>query len=267
MQRQPAVAGQFYPGSESKLRAALSQLIPENASPKQVKGIISPHAGYVYSGAIAGQLFSRITIPDTVLIIGPNHHGTGASAALYPDGEWLTPLGTAAINSRLNSLLLQHGPYLRSDSIAHQHEHSLEVQLPFIQYLRPDVTISALCLGHGDNAPLRDIGLGIAAAIREYGKDVLIVSSSDMTHYESADSARRKDHQALERVLALDGKGLLEICHSRGITMCGVVPATVMIEAALQLGALQAELVAYGTSGDVTGDSEQVVGYAAVTVS
>lgn len=267
MQRQPAVAGQFYPGSESKLRAALSQLIPENASPVQVKAVISPHAGYVYSGAIAGQLFSRIIIPDTVLIIGPNHHGTGAAAALYPDGEWLTPLGAVAVNSRLNSLLLRHTSYLQSDKIAHQLEHSLEVQLPFIQYLRPDVTIAAICLGHGDYGPLCDIGRGIAAAIREYGSDVLIVASSDMTHYESADSARRKDQLALERVLAFDGKGLLETCRSSGITMCGVVPATVMIEAALQLGASQAEVVAYGTSGDVTGDSEQVVGYAAVAVS
>jgi AmmeMemoRadiSam system protein B len=266
MQRQPAVAGQFYPGSEEKLRAALSRMIPENAAPKPAKGIISPHAGYVYSGAIAGQLFSRITIPDTVLIIGPNHHGSGAAAALFPDGEWLTPLGPTAINSRLNSLLLQHAPYLRDDSIAHQNEHSLEVQLPFIQYLRPDVTISAICIGHGDYAPLRDIGAGIAAAIREYGGEVLIVASSDMTHYESVVSARLKDQQALDKVLALDGKGLLEVCQRRGITMCGVVPATVMIEAALQLGASEAELVAYGTSGDVTGDNNQVVGYAAVTV-
>ncbi len=266
MQRQPVVAGQFYPGSEQKLRAALSQLIPENPSPIPVKGIISPHAGYVYSGAIAGQLFSRIIIPDTVLIIGPNHHGNGAAAALYPEGEWLTPLGATTINSRLNTLLLQHCPYLRNDSIAHQNEHSLEVQLPFLQFLRPDVTLSAICIGHGEYAPLRDIGLGIAAAIREFGKEVLIVASSDMTHYESADSARQKDEMALERALALDGKGLLEVCHRQHITMCGVVPATVMIEAALQLGATQAELIAYGTSGDVTGDNRQVVGYAAVTV-
>jgi AmmeMemoRadiSam system protein B len=266
MQRQPAVAGQFYPGGEESLRTALSQLIPEHASPKPVKGIISPHAGYVYSGAIAGRVFSQVAIPATVLIIGPNHHGTGAAAALYPDGEWLTPLGTTIINSRLNALLLQHTPYVQSDSAAHRLEHSLEVQLPFIQRLRPDATISALCIGHGDYAPLRDIGHGIAAAIKEYGGEVLIVASSDMTHYESADVARQKDHQALDRVLALDGKGLLEVCQKRGITMCGVAPATVMIEAALQLGATQAELVMYGNSGDVTGDNQQVVGYAAVTV-
>ena len=190
MQRQPAVAGQFYPGIEQKLRAALTQLIPENPAPTQLKGVISPHAGYVYSGAIAGQLFGRITIPGTVLIIGPNHRGVGEAAALYPDGEWLTPLGVTAINSRLNMLLLQHGRYLRSDTVAHQNEHSLEVQLPFLQYLRPEVTISAICIGHGDYAPLRDIGLDIAAAIREFGEEVLIIASSDMTHYESADSAR-----------------------------------------------------------------------------
>lgn len=266
MQRQAAVAGQFYPGSETELRATLSQLIPENTPSRKVLGVISPHAGYVYSGAIAGRLFSQITIPDTVLIIGPNHHGTGAAAALYPEGEWLTPLGPVAINARLNALLLRYTSYLQPDKIAHQLEHSLEVQLPFLQYLRPGVTISAICLGHGNYASLRDIGHGIAAAIKEYGEEVLIVASSDMTHYESADSARRKDQQALEKVLALDGGGLLEICHCRGITMCGVVPATVMIEAALHLGATRAELVAYGTSGDVSGDSEQVVGYAAVAV-
>jgi AmmeMemoRadiSam system protein B len=267
MQRQPAVAGQFYPGSKEQLREALSQLIPKNQSPLPVKGVISPHAGYIYSGAIAGQLFSHIAIPRTVLIIGPNHNGAGEAAALYPDGEWLTPFGVTAINPRLNALLLHHGRYLRSDSIAHRNEHSLEVQLPFIQYLRPDVTIAALCIGHGDYTPLRDIGHGIATAIREFGEEVLIVASSDMSHYESADAARLKDKMALERAVALDGKGLLEVCRSRGITMCGVVPATIMIEAALQLGASQAELIAYGNSGTVTGDNRQVVGYAAVTVS
>lgn len=266
MQRQAAVAGQFYPDSEPALRDALSRLIPENKSPKAVKGIISPHAGYVYSGAIAGRLFSEVAIPATVLIIGPNHHGSGAAAALYPDGEWMTPLGATPVNSRLNALLLRYTPYIQPDVVAHQLEHSLEVQLPFIQYLRPDATIAAICLGHGDYARLRDIGAGIAAAIREFGDEVLIVASSDMTHYESATTARLKDEMALERALTLDGKGLLEVCQSRGITMCGVVPAAVMIEAALQSGASHAKLVAYGTSGDVTGDNRQVVGYAAVKV-
>ncbi|MEI6207977.1 MAG: AmmeMemoRadiSam system protein B [Desulfuromonadales bacterium] len=266
MQRQPAVAGQFYPGGERQLRAELSHLIPENASPIKVKGIIAPHAGYVYSGAIAGKVYSHIVIPATVLIIGPNHHGDGAAAALYPDGEWLTPLGPLAINPHLNDLLLRHVPFVESDACAHRHEHSLEVQAPFLQYLRPDVSISALCLGQGDFSALQRIASGVAAAIREYGEDVLIVASSDMTHYESADAARLKDEAALEHVLALDARGLLDTCRSRRITMCGVMPSVVMLEAALQSGAFKAELIAYGNSGDVTGDNRQVVGYAAVVV-
>lgn len=266
MQRQPAVAGQFYPGNGEQLRADLSRLIPENNSTKRVKGIISPHAGYVYSGSIAGKVFSQIEIPATVLIIGPNHHGEGAAAALYPDGEWLTPLGLLPINSRLNTLLLQHLPFIQSDSVAHKKEHSLEVQTPFLQYLRPDVSISALCLGRADYAALQLIGKGIAAAIREFGDDVLIVASSDMTHYESADTARSKDKAALEQVLALDASGLLDTCGNQRITMCGVIPSAVMIEAVLRLGAERAELVGYSTSGDVTGDNRQVVGYAAVMV-
>lgn len=266
MQRQPAVAGKFYPDGEQGLRASLAGLIPKSRSRRDVKGVISPHAGYVYSGAIAGRMFSGIAIPKTVLIIGPNHHGAGMPAALYPDGEWLTPLGVSPIDPRLNRLLLKNTPYLRSDALAHVSEHSIEVQLPFIQYLRPDASIAAICLGHGDYAPLRDIGWGIAAAIKEFGEDVLIVASSDMTHYEPAETARRKDEMALERALALDGRGLLEVCRSRGITMCGVVPATVMIEAALGCGCSGAELIEYGTSGDVTGDDRQVVGYASLTV-
>jgi AmmeMemoRadiSam system protein B len=266
MQRQPAVAGQFYAGNSSKLHSDLAGLIPAARGMKIVTGIIAPHAGYVYSGSIAGLVYAAIDIPATVLILGPNHHGAGAGAALYPDGEWLTPLGPITINSRLNALLQQNVPQVRSDTIAHQFEHSLEVQVPFIQYLRPDATISAVCLGHGDFAAIRQIGEGIAAAIQAYGADVLIVASSDMTHYESAESARHKDELALERVLAFDPQGLLRVCRSEQITMCGAVPAAVMLVAAGELGATQAELVAYGTSGDVTGDNRQVVAYAAVTV-
>jgi AmmeMemoRadiSam system protein B len=266
MQRQPAVAGQFYAGNSKQLRSDLAALIPEARGHHKVTGIIAPHAGYVYSGSIAGRIYASIEIPATVLILGPNHHGAGAGAALYPDGEWLTPLGPVVVNSRLNTLLQQHISLLRSDTLAHQFEHSLEVQVPFIQYLRPDVTISAICLGHGGYDSVRKIGEGVAAAIRAYGDDVLIVASSDMSHYESAESARRKDELALGRVLAFDPQGLLQVCKSEGITMCGVVPAAVMLVTAGELGVTQAELVAYGTSGDVTGDNSQVVAYAAVTV-
>jgi AmmeMemoRadiSam system protein B len=266
MKRQPAVAGQFYAGSSKQLRSDLAEMMPETPATRKVVGIISPHAGYVYSGAIAGTIFSSIKIPTTVLILGPNHHGTGAGVALYPDGEWFTPLGTIHINSRLNSLLQHNVPFVQSDTAAHEFEHSLEVQVPFIQYLQADATVSAICLGYRDYAAVRKIGEGIAAAIRSYGGDVLIVASSDMTHYESADSAKRKDGLALDRVLNFDPEGLLQVCRDEQITMCGVVPAAVMLVAAGLLGATQTELVAYGNSGDVTGDNRQVVGYAAVAV-
>ncbi|MDR3580085.1 MAG: AmmeMemoRadiSam system protein B [Oryzomonas sp.] len=266
MQRHAAVAGQFYPGTREQLQSVLSGLVPAVPEKRRVLGVVAPHAGYIYSGAIAGKVYGRIAIPPAVLIIGPNHHGAGAAAALYPEGEWLTPLGRTAINPRLNTLLQHHVPFIESDSSAHRFEHSLEVQVPFIQYLRPDATMAALCLGHGDFAAVREIGKGIAAAIRAYGEDVLMVASSDMTHYESADSARRKDELALARVLAFDPEGLMKICHDEHITMCGVIPTAVMLVASRELGATQAELAAYGTSGDVTGDNSQVVGYASVDV-
>lgn len=266
MQRQPAVAGQFYPGNAKKLQSELAELITETTFTQNVRGIIAPHAGYMYSGAIAGKVYGTIKIPPAVLIIGPNHHGVGAPVALYPDGEWLTPLAPVAISARLNTLLSSHVPFVQLDAAAHRFEHSLEVQVPFIQHRRPDAVISALCLGFGDYATVEALGLGIAAAIREFGEDVLIVASSDMTHYESADAARRKDEQALQRILALDPEDLLRICRHEHITMCGVVPAAVMLVAARALGATHAEQVAYATSGDITGDNSQVVAYAAVAV-
>jgi MEMO1 family protein len=267
MQRQPAVAGQFYPGNPEQLRFDLAAMIPECTEKIHVIGIIAPHAGYIYSGGIAGKVYSTIKIPATVLVLGPNHHGMGEGAALYPAGEWQTPLGPVVINSRLNSLIVKYTPLVSYDTRAHQFEHSLEVQIPFLQSLRPEVTISTLCLAHSDFASLREIGQGIAGAITEYGEDVLILASSDMTHYESAESARRKDMLALDRVLSFDAEGLLRECRSEQITMCGAAPAAVMLVAAKALGATRAELVAYGNSGDITGDNRQVVGYAAVTVA
>lgn len=267
MQRQPIVAGQFYPASPEQLRNELGQLIPCGKEKKRALGVIAPHAGYVYSGAIAGQAFGAIQVPATVLVIGPNHHGNGDPAALAPPGRWLTPLGPVGINGRLNDLIITHAPLVHLDALAHRFEHSLEVQLPFLQVLRSDISCSALCLGHGNFGLLEQIGRGIATAIRAYGDDVLIVASSDMTHYESAASAHRKDNLALERVLALDPRGLLQVCRSEGISMCGAVAAAVMLVAAKELGAAEAQLLAYATSGDVTGDNSQVVGYAAVLVA
>lgn len=267
MIRQPAVAGQFYPGDETKLRDELAAIVTPATLREKVVGVIAPHAGYIYSGAVAGELYGRIDIPSTVVILGPNHSGIGVGSALYPDGEWLTPLGTVAINDRLAQLVIKHAPQVEEDATAHHYEHSLEVQVPFLQFIRPDVTVVPLCLGFGDFARCRSLGLGIARAIREYGEETLIVASSDMSHYESAAAAREKDEQAIEEVLSLNPEGLVRLCRSKGITMCGVIPAAVMLVAAMELGATKAALVRYATSGDVTGDNRQVVAYAALTVA
>lgn len=267
MVRQPAVAGQFYTGDEKKLRAELANYVVPADITEKVLGIIAPHAGYIYSGSVAGRVYGQVAVPASVIILGPNHHGIGGRAALYPEGEWLTPLGAVRINTRLAGLVRKHAPIVQEDTTAHHYEHSLEVQLPFLQFVRPEVTIVPLCLGFGDFASCAALGSGIAAAIGEYCSEVLIVASSDMTHYEPAAVARVKDNEALREILALNPEGLLKVCRDRGITMCGVIPATVMLLAALQLGARQARLVSYATSGDVTGDNQQVVAYAALTVS
>jgi len=267
MVRQPAVAGKFYSDDAKALRAELESLVIAAPAREAVVGVIAPHAGYIYSGGVAGELYGAVKVPPAVIILGPNHHGIGARAAIYPDGEWLTPLGRVPVNAGLASLIRQHVPFVDEDTTAHHYEHSLEVQVPFLQYVRPDVTVAPLCLGFGDFASCRTLGIGLAKAIKDFGADVLIVASSDMTHYESAAAAREKDNQAIGEVLALNPSGLLDVCRREEITMCGVVPATVMLVAALELGATRARLVKYATSGDVTGDTRQVVAYAAMTVS
>ncbi|CAG0968740.1 hypothetical protein GEOBC_01150 [Geobacteraceae bacterium] len=266
MVRQPAVAGQFYSDEPKRLRGELQRMVPVGAAKRRVTGIVAPHAGYVYSGNVAGAIYGIVELPRTVVILGPNHHGFGAAAALYPDGEWLTPLGSVPIDAKLADLVREHAPVVESDTSAHRFEHSLEVQVPFLKYCREDVKIVPLCLGFGDYERCRLLGEGLAWAIREFGEDVLIVASSDMTHYESADAARTKDEQAIAEVLALNPEGLLRVCGQKNITMCGVIPATVMLVAAKALGATKAELVRYATSGDVTGDNRQVVAYAAIAV-
>jgi AmmeMemoRadiSam system protein B len=273
MVRQAAVAGKFYTSDPDELRQELEQMLPQRESslPEgeagRPLGIVAPHAGYLYSGKVAGSVYGAIAVPDTVLILGPNHTGIGAPAALWPSGQWLTPLGPVPVSSRLSKLILKHAHQVREDVSAHRFEHSLEVQLPFLQYRNPRVSIAALCVSLSDFDSITRMGEGIARAISEYGEQVLMVASSDMTHYESARAARAKDDLALAQVAALDPEALLKVCREKDITMCGVIPTAVMLVAAKALGATQSRLVSYATSGEVNGDLKRVVGYAAVTVS
>jgi hypothetical protein len=266
MIREPAVAGSFYPADPLKLGRDLSRFITPSASGRRVLGVVSPHAGYVYSGAIAGKLYSDIDIPETVVILGPNHHGAGAAVAVSAAEGWETPLGPVPIDTELASLVLEEVVPASSDDVAHRHEHSLEVQVPFLRHRRPDVRIVPVCLGFGNFEGCRIVGEGVARAIRRLERPVLIVASSDMTHYEDAAVAERKDREAIRAMLDLDAEGLHSVCRRRGITMCGVVPAAAMLVACRELGASEARLVAYGTSGDVTGDRGSVVAYAALEV-
>ena len=266
MIRRPAVAGKFYTDDPDQLRAELESMVPPGVGAR-VLGIIAPHAGYVYSGRAAGQIYGAVRVPEAVLVLGPNHTGVGAPAALAPPGEWLTPLGPIPVNSRLSKLILKHAPLVREDASAHHLEHSLEVQLPFLQYRNPLVCFAALCLSLSDYDSLLALGTGIAQAITEYGDEVLIVASSDMNHFESAQVAKQKDNLALAELAALNPEGLLKVCRENRITMCGVVPTAVMLVAAKLLGATSSRLLCYTTSGEVNGDQSRVVAYAALTVS
>ena len=268
MSRTPAVANMFYPGDTRRLKEELDSFVKPVAEPRTVLAAISPHAGYMYSGGVAGAVFSQIRIPQAVVILGPNHRGIGAPVALAASGTWDMPLGPVPINAALAGLLLQALPHptIKDDPQAHTMEHSIEVQIPFLQVLRSDVGIVPIALSHLPYPSCQEIGQALAKGVQEYGKEVLLVASTDMTHYESQDVARSQDQLAIEQILALDAKGLYETVAQHNISMCGVIPTTIVLTACKALGATKAELLQYATSGDVTGDYAQVVGYAGFVV-
>ncbi len=269
MSRKPAVANMFYPGDESALKAQIDSFIESVPEPKTVLAAISPHAGYMYSGAVAGAVFSGVRVPEAIVILGPNHRGVGVRVALSASGDWDMPLGPVPMNRELANLILKASPShpkIKDDPGAHAVEHSIEVQVPFLQVLRPDVTIVPVCVSHMDYQSCRELGQALSRAVQDYGKEVLMVASTDMTHYESQDAAKSKDRLAIDRILDLDPEGLHNTVAKHGISMCGVIPTTIVLTACIELGATKAELVKYATSGDVTGDYGQVVGYAGFVV-
>ncbi len=267
MNRRPVVAGQFYPGSPSQLRAMIEQFIDEKAAKEEVIGLVLPHAGYSYSGPVAGATISRIKFKDTFIIMGPNHTGGGRPLSIMTEGTWETPLGEVKIDSELGKQILASSNYLQEDAGAHQFEHSIEVQLPFLQYFQPDIKIVPIVLAYYSDDAYKEIGKEIAKAIKDLNREVVIIASSDMTHYESQESARKKDMQAIEAVLDLNEDELIKRVHELDISMCGYAPTVSLISAARELGAKRAELVKYQTSGDIMGDYSSVVGYAGIIIS
>ena len=267
MIRYPAVAGQFYPGDQATLAKSVSELCSPAAREKQkALVVVSPHAGYVYSGSVAGETFSRVVIPEDVIILGPNHHGYGARVALMEKGSWEMPMGEVPINEELAAEISQVSNVVQNDASAHRQEHSLEVQVPFLQFFQKDLTITPLVISHIPFEDCLEVGRAIAEAIRNYGKPVLIVASTDMTHYESREAATAKDQSAIEKILLLDDLGLYETVIGNRISMCGIMPTTIAISAAKELGAKKVDLVRYTDSGETSGDTRQVVGYAGLII-
>jgi MEMO1 family protein len=266
--RVPAVAGQFYPASPKELSAEVSGFLDSAARKSNVIACVLPHAGYMYSGAVAGATVSRLRARDTIFLLGPNHTGYGAPFSVSSSGAWKTPLGNVAVNETLCRGLTAGSQIFNDDTAAHRCEHSLEVELPFLQMTMGEFSIVPVTIASSDAAALNEAGTQIGVLIQQQGLSgrALIVASSDMTHYESQEDARAKDMLAIEAILKLDAGALLRVVRQRAITMCGYAPVAAMLAAARVLGAKKTELVKYQTSGDSTGDYSSVVGYAGIII-
>jgi len=265
MVREAVVAGRFYPASDGELTSILDQLFKDQQPLKKVIAVISPHAGYIYSGALAAKTLSCITIPERVILLGPNHTGMGEKISLSPD-DWRIPTGTVVCDREMSDFLLSCVNGIRTDREAHRNEHSLEVLLPFLLHLNPSVKIIPLTLSQLSFEQCRQLGKELATAIEKSNKEVLILVSSDMNHFSSRQRGSQLDKMAIDKLLSFDGPGLYQTVVSNSISMCGFIPATVAIEAALKLGAKNTDLVGYTDSGDVSGDTQRVVGYAGITM-
>jgi MEMO1 family protein len=268
--RSPAVAGRFYPGDDASLRRAIQDLaedIPADTKKQKVLAAVSPHAGYVYSGGVAAETLGRIEIPETVILLGPNHTGNGVPVALST-AIWDMPMGRVPVNRDFAQDLLDETDYIEEDELAHKYEHSLEVQIPFLQMEQPNLSIVPITISHISYQVLDEVGLALAEVIKRRGdKNILIVASSDMTHYEPREAADKKDHYVLKKLADMDPSVLYRSVTGHNISMCGIMPVTVALITALELGATKTELVRYTDSGEMTGDTTQVVGYAGVLIS
>jgi MEMO1 family protein len=288
--RTSAVAGRFYPSRAEELLDEVREFTSTSKTAIETgriaaMGCVAPHAGYIYSGGVAGAVYSRLQIPERCVILCPNHTGKGRPLAIMANTTWQTPLGDVAADADMGARLLRRFPALQEDSAAHRAEHAIEVHLPFLQTLRPELKIAPITIGTSNFDVLRGLGEALADVIVDHHekdrheKDrreedqkeerpakTLIIASSDMNHYESDAITRVKDHKAIERVLAMDARGLWEVVMNEDISMCGFGPTIVMLTAAKILGATSATLIKYATSGDVSGDYDSVVGYAGIIV-
>jgi AmmeMemoRadiSam system protein B len=268
--RPPAVAGTFYEGTPDRLRAQVAGCFAESPVPaakERFIGAVVPHAGLMYSGHVAAAFYAIAELPRRFIILCPNHTGAGHFAAINRNGAWRTPLGDVQVDSVLAEKLMSHSKLLADDSQAHAREHSLEVQLPFLQQLLGEFTFVPICLGAHRYDYAEEIGNAIADVIRDEDDDIGILASSDLNHYEDQKTTLRKDQLAIDEVLKLDPAELWRVVGEFDVSMCGFIPTTTMLIAARKLGAKSARLIKHATSGDVNGDYSHVVGYAALVIS
>jgi AmmeMemoRadiSam system protein B len=264
MIRPPAVAGRFYPDDPSRLRSEVDSFLARGSQEKKTRAIacVVPHAGYVYSGSVAGEVYSRLEIPRRVILVGPRHYPRGAALAIHSDGAWQTPLGLAPVDHLLAEKIVRAFPELREDTVAHSSEHSLEVQLPFLQQIVPSFAFVPIVIGPAQWSTLDRLGRALAAVIAAESEPVLLIASSDMNHYESDAVTRVKDRKAIDQMIAVDPRKLFDTVREEQISMCGYAATAAVLVAAKELGATRAELIRYATSGEVNGDMQEVVGYA-----
>ena len=276
--RRPVVAGQFYEADAEELRAQIKNCFLHKLGPgklpevnqhsklSSIVGLICPHAGYMYSGPVAASAFYQLAIdgrPDTVVLMGPNHTGYGSALSLMRRGTWQTPLGKVEIDTALADQIRAETSVVDVDEVAHRYEHSIEVQLPFLQFLYGDeFKIVPICFLMQDYDSAVEVGRALEEVLD--ATDTVVIASSDMTHYEPGKKAAEKDQAALKAVMELDAKHFYEIVEERNITACGYAPITALVTYANGVCA-EAELLNYHNSGDVTGDYSSVVGYAAVS--
>ncbi|KPV61942.1 MAG: hypothetical protein AOA65_2110 [Candidatus Bathyarchaeota archaeon BA1] len=276
--RRPAQAGGFYAGTHQSLRTQIEECFIHELGPgklpkvaernlQSVVGLVCPHAGYMYSGPVAAHSYYHLAMdgrPDIVVIFGPNHYGIGSALAIMNEGAWRTPLGDVEIDTITANQILRESRLIDIDDSTHAREHSIEVQLPFLQYLYGSafkfVPISFLMQ---DLESSREVGLAVSKALS--GKNALMIASTDMTHYEPHQRAERKDKMAIDAVLKLDKEKFYSTVEAYNISACGYGPVVAVITAAKALGAKRAQLLCYKTSGDVTGDLSAVVGYASIS--
>jgi MEMO1 family protein len=267
--RMPAVAGQFYPSEPEVLARAVGQYLGATGTEpaRPALALMAPHAGYVYSGAVAGRGFAAVAVPKHVIVLCPNHTGRGQPVAVIASGALRIPGADIPVDAELAARVIDEVADATPDWEAHRHEHAIEVELPFLLARQPDLRVVPVVVsGMGENQAI-ELGRSLARCARAIADEVLLVASSDMSHYLPDADARAADQRALAPLLAFDPRGLYQTVVSQRITMCGVIPATAMLAYAAQMGGTAApRLVAYATSGDAFGDRSRVVGYASVVV-